>query len=123
MLVSTLQSCSPKFDKTGSDNAINLGAKLPELMGKAIEPYTKHSDAVNNMLTELQKAADHAASIKGNSNLSSAWKVLKNELAGPFFNRWKESTKLDKDLVKESVKQVNASFDAIKKAEQAKKKK
>lgn len=123
MAVSVLHSCSPKFDKIGSENAANLGSKLPELMGKATEAYAKHSDAVSAMQADLQKAYDHAASIKGNSNLANAWKVLKDELAGPFFARWKENAKIDKDVVKESVKQVNASLDSIKKAEMAKKKK
>lgn len=118
----TMQSCSPKFDQIGLDNITNLGSKLTDLMAKAIEPYGKHSDAVATLLGDLNKAAEHAAGQKGNKEIANSWKLLKDDLAVPFFNRWKDKGKLDKDVVKESVGQVGKSVDAIKKAELAKKK-
>jgi hypothetical protein len=117
-----MQSCSPSFDQMGLDNVTNLGSRLTDLMAKAVEPYGKHTDAANTLLSDLGKAAEHAASQKRNKEIASSWKILKDDLAAPFFNRWKEKGKLDKDYVKEAAGQVGKSLDAIKKAELAKKK-
>lgn len=121
-ITSTMQSCSPGFDQIGLDNVTNLGGQLTQLMGKATEPFGKHSASVEKLLGELGNAATHAAGQKGNKEIAASWNVLNNELAKPFFDRWKEKGVLDKDFVKESVGQVGKSIDAIKKAEMAKKK-
>lgn len=121
-MASTMQSCSPGFDQVGLDNVTNLGGQLTQLMGKATEPYGKHSDSVSKLLGDLSAATTHAAGQKRNDEVAKSWKILNDELATPFFNRWKEKGILDKDYVKESVGQVGKSLDAIKKAEMAKKK-
>lgn len=121
-VTSTMQSCSAKFDQVGLDNVTNLGGQLTQLMGKATEPFGKHSESVSKILSDLGSAATHAAGQKRNGEIAQQWKILNDELATPFFNRWKEKGILDKDYVKESVGQVGKSLDAIKKAEMAKKK-
>lgn len=121
-VTSTMQSCSAKFDQIGLDNVTNLGGQLTQLMGKATEPFGKHTDSVTKLLSDLDGAASHAAGEKKNEEIAKSWKILKDELAIPFFNRWKEKGLLDKDFVKEAVGQVGKSLDAIKKAEMAKKK-
>lgn len=117
----TMQSCSPKFDQVGLDNVTNLGGQLTQLMGKAVEPYGKHSDSVTKLLGDLDGAATHAAGQSRNDEIAKSWNILNNDLAKPFFSRWKEKGLLDKDYVKEAVGQVGKSLDAIKKAEMAKK--
>lgn len=121
-VTSTMQSCSAKFDQVGLDNVTNLGGQLTQLMGKATEPFGKHSESVKKILDDLGSAATHAAGQKRNDEVAKSWKILNDELATPFFNRWKEKGILDKDFVKESVGQVGKSLDAIKKSEMAKKK-
>jgi hypothetical protein len=121
-VTTTMQSCSAKFDQTGLDNVTNLGGQLTQLMGKATEPYGKHSEAVTKLLADLGDAATHAAGQKKNDEVAKSWKILNDELATPFFNRWKEKGLLDKDYEKEAAGQVGKSLDAIKKAEMAKKK-
>lgn len=121
-VTSTMQSCSAGFDQIGLDNVTNLGGQLTQLMGKATEPFGKHSDSVTKILGDLGSAATHAAGQKRNDDVANSWKLLNDELATPFFNRWKEKGILDKDYVKEAVGQVGKSLDAIKKAEMAKKK-
>jgi len=118
----TMQSCSPTFDQLGLDNITNIGGKLTELMSKAVEPFGKHASSVTNLLGDLSKATEHAAGQKRNKEIAESWKILTNDLATPFFDRWKEKGTLDKDFIKESVGQVGKSLDAIKKAELAKKK-
>ena len=118
----TMQSCSPGFDQIGLDNVTNIGSRMTELMGKATEPFGKHASAVTSLLGDLGKATEHAAGQKKNKEIAESWKILTNDLATPFFDRWKEKGILDKDFVKESVGQVGKSLDAIKKAEMAKKK-
>lgn len=117
----TMQSCSAKFDQAGLDNVTNLGSKLTDMMGKATEPFGKHADAVSKILKDLDAATQHAAGQKKNKEIAESWKILTNDLAKPFFDRWKEKGILDKDFIKESVGQVGKSLDAIKKAEMAKK--
>lgn len=121
-VTTTMQSCSAKFDQVGLDNVTNLGGQLTQLMGKATEPYGKHSESVTKLLGDLSAAATHAAGQKKNDEIAKSWKILNDELATPFFNRWKEKGILDKDYVKEAAGQVGKSLDAIKKAEMAKKK-
>jgi hypothetical protein len=117
----TMQSCSPSFDQAGLDNITNTGGQLTQLMAKATEPFGKHADSVTDVLDRLTKAGAHSAGQKRNSEIAKSWKILTDELATPFFNRWKEKGILDKDYVKEAVGQVGKSLDAIKKAEMAKK--
>lgn len=121
-VTTTMQSCSPQFDQIGLDNVTNLGGQLTQLMGKATEPFGKHSSAVTKLLEDLGGAVTHATSQKRNKEIGQSWKILSDELAKPFFDRWKEKGILDKDYVKEAVGQVGKSLDAIKKAEMAKKK-
>jgi hypothetical protein len=121
-ITSTMQSCAARLDQIGLDNITNIGGQLTQLMGKAIEPYGKHADSVTKLMSDLSGAASHAASQKRNTEIAKSWQVLNEELASPFFNRWKEKGILDKDYVKEAVGQVGKSLDAIKKAELAKKK-
>lgn len=119
----TMQSCSSQFDQIGLDNVTNLGNKLTDLMAKAVEPFGKHSTSVSKMLDDLGKAAEHAAGQKHNKETASQWKILINDHAKPFFDRWKAEGKLDKDFIKEYVGQAGKILDAIKKTELAKKKK
>ena len=121
-VTTTMQSCSAKFDQVGLDNVTNLGGQLTQLMGKATEPFGKHSEAVTKLLGDLGGAVTHAAGQKKNDEIAKSWKILTDELAVPFFDRWKEKGILDKDYVKEAAGQVGKSLDAIKKAEMAKKK-
>ena len=121
-VTTTMQSCSAKFDQVGLDNVTNLGGQLTQLMGKATEPFGKHSESVTKLLGDLSAAVTHAASQKKNDEIAKSWKILNDELAVPFFDRWKEKGILDKDYVKEAAGQVGKSLDAIKKAEMAKKK-
>jgi len=121
-VTTTMQSCMAGFDQIGLDNVTNIGGQLTQLMGKATEPYGKHTDSVNKLLSDISAAATHAAGQKRNAEIGKQWQVLSSELVTPFFNRWKEKGILDKDYVKEAVGQVGKSIDAIKKAEMAKKK-
>ena len=118
----TLPSCMASFDAVSMENVTSISKKLPDLMGKATEAYSKHEAEATSLLNDLGKAATHAASLKKNKEVAESWKILQNDLVAPFFARWKEKGKLDKDFVKEATMQVNKSLDAIKKAETAKKK-
>lgn len=115
-------ACSPKFDPTGLNNATNIGTKLSDLMSKATGAYSSNATAVATLLTDLDKAYEHAKSVKGNKTIAESWRILKVDLVSPFFEKWKAQGKLDKDFIKEAVTQVNQSMTAITKAEKAKRK-
>jgi hypothetical protein len=118
----TFQSCSAKYDMTSVSNLSNLATKLPALMGKATGKYSDNESSITSVLADITKAYDHSAGLKKNKEIANQWLILKNELAQPFFDRWKDKGKLDNDFIKEAVKQVKGGFDAIEKAEKAKKK-
>lgn len=120
--MTTLSSCVAAYDAASVENLTNISTKLPKLMEKATEAYSKHEPAATSILSDIGKAATHAASLKKNKEVAESWKILQNDLVGPFFARWKESGKLDKDFIKEATMQVTKSLDAIKRAESAKKK-
>lgn len=120
--MTTLPSCVAAYDAASVENLTNISNKLPALMGKATEAYSKHESDATTLLSDIGKAATHAASLKKNKEVAESWKILQNDLVTPFFARWKEKGKLDKDFIKEATMQVTKSLDAIKRAESAKKK-
>ena len=113
-----LQSCHAP-DPAGLQNATNLSTRLTTLMSKASEPFSKHSDEIKSVMSDLSAAEQHAMEQKGNKIVASQWTTLRTGLIEPFLLRWKEG-KLDKDFIKEAVAQVQNSLDAIKKAEKNK---
>jgi predicted RNase H-like nuclease len=119
----TFQSCSARYDLTSVSNVSNIAAKLPALMGKATGKYSDNESSVTSLMSDLTKAYEHSAGLKKNKEIANQWLIMKNELAQPFFDRWKDKGKLDNDFIKEAVKQVKGGMDAIEKAEKAKQKK
>lgn len=120
--LTTIPSCMAPFDAIGMENVTSIATKLPAVMEKATEAFSKHEDDVKSLTTDLEKAVSHAASLKRNKEVAESWRILSTDLVAPFLARWKEKGKLDKDFIKEAVAQVNKSLAAIKKAETAKKK-
>jgi hypothetical protein len=117
-----LPSCMAPYDAMGTENVNSIATKLPALMGKATEAYTKNEAEVTSLTSDLDKAVAHAASMKKNKEVAESWRLLQTELVAPFLARWKDKGKLDKDFIKEATTQVTKSLDAIKKAEMGKKK-
>lgn len=115
-------ACSPKIDPAGLTNITNIGTALPELMNKATGAFSSNSSAVTSLLSDINKAYEHAKSVKGNKEITESWRLLKEDLVTPFFDKWKKDGKLDKDFVKEAVAQVTKSITAITNAEKAKRK-
>ena len=120
--LTTIPSCMAPYDAMGMEYATSISTKLPAVMEKATEAYSKNEADVKSVTADLDKATSHAATMKKNKEVAESWRVLQNDLVAPFFARWKEKGKLDKDFIKEAVMQVNKSLAAIKKAETAKKK-
>ena len=89
-------------------------------MNKATSSY--NSTAAASLLTEIDKAYEHAQSVKGNKSVAESWRLLKTDIVAPFFEKWKTDGKLDKDFVKEAVATAKKSITAITNAEKAKKK-
>lgn len=118
-----LQSCSPKYDMVAVENVTKLSASLPPLMEKAVGKYSDHEEAVQTALSDVNKAYERSFGTKKNGEIAEQWRIFRDDIAKPFFDKWKEKGKLDKDFIKEAAKQVKASLDAIEKAERAKKKK
>jgi len=117
-----LQSCSSSYDAVGMQNVANLSTKLTTLMGKAsTSTYDTNKSEITEVAADLKKAEEHGAMQKRNQEIANSWQILRTEQVEPFLTRWKEG-KLDKDFVKEATAQVQKSLDAIKKAEQAKRK-
>ena len=118
----TLPSCMAPYDAIGTENVTGISTKLPALMAKATEAYSKHETEVTTLTSDLNSAVSHAASMKKNKEVAESWRLLQTDLVAPFLARWKEKGKLDKDFIKEATMQVTKSLDAIKRAEMAKKK-
>jgi hypothetical protein len=120
--VVSFQSCSAGYDMISVQNVSNLATKIPALMGKATGNYSDNASSVTSLLKDIDSAYEHSKGLKKNKEIANQWLIFKNELAQPFFDRWKDKGKLDKDYVTEAVKQVKGGLDAIEKAEKAKKK-
>ncbi|MCA0238903.1 MAG: hypothetical protein LCH81_21195 [Bacteroidetes bacterium] len=117
-----LPACMAPYDAMGTEYVNSISTKLPALMNKATEAYSKHETEVSSLNSELDKVVAHAASMKKNKEVAESWRLLQTDLVAPFIARWKDKGKLDKDFIKEATMQVTKSLDAIKRAEAAKKK-
>jgi hypothetical protein len=115
-------SCSAAFDKVGYEQATNLKTAVLSLMDQASKPYAAHGVEVERVRTELKKSEERAALIKNNKEVAAAWRELNNQVVGPFFSKWQRDNALNPVLVQESVRICSNSFDAILRAEEAKKK-
>jgi hypothetical protein len=118
----SFQSCSAGYDMISVQNVSNLATKIPALMGKATGNYSDNASSVTSILKDIDSAYEHSKGLKKNKEIANQWLIFKNELAQPFFDRWKDKGKLDKEYVAEYVKQIKGGLDAIEKAEKAKKK-
>ena len=114
-------ACSPTFNQVGYDNVVNLQSRVSTLMAKGVNPYTQHAGEIDILLTDVQKAQDHAASISKNENIAGAWSALNNEIIRPFFSKWQRDGALNPLFINESIKISDSSFEAMRKAEEAKK--
>lgn len=124
LLAFLVQSCSPKYDLKGVQNAENLAKAIPELMEMATsKKYDEAAAKIVVARNDIESAASHSQSIKKNKEIATMWQVFRDEQSNPFFEQWKTKGKLDKDFVKNYVAQVNASLASILRAEKAKKKK
>ena len=120
-LLPFLQSCvGARFSQTALDNVTRVEGTMPPLMEKATGKYSDHAASVDAVIADINKALNDAAATKKNSDIAEQWRIFRDELAQPFFTRWKTETKLDKDFVKLSVEQVKKSLAAIEKSERAK---
>ncbi|MFZ4634638.1 MAG: hypothetical protein ACOYNO_10570 [Saprospiraceae bacterium] len=116
-----VQACSPAFNQAGFDNVVTLQPRVSALMGKAVNPYAQHTAEVDQLLADVLKAQDHAASINKNENIAGAWNALNNEVIRPFFSKWQRDGALNPLFINESIKISDNSFEAMRKAEEAKK--
>lgn len=120
-LMTGLSSCvGARFDQTALDYATTLGNQLPALMQKATASYTQHETEITAVLKSLDEAHSHAAATKKNGEIAKQWSILSDSLVKPFFARWKEKGKLDKDFIKPAATQVKDSLASIERAERAK---
>jgi hypothetical protein len=122
-LMALAPSCSPKFCPDCLKQVKDLSVSLPAVMNLASKPYDDAAESkIAGVTKQLIDASAMAATFKRNKDLAEAYRILKDELTLPFFARWKEKGKLDKDYVKAAVMQVSDSLKAIEKAESAKQK-
>jgi hypothetical protein len=115
------QACSPAFNQAGYDNVVALQPRVNLLMAKGVNPYAQHAGEVDQLLTDVQKAQDHATSINKNENIAGAWNAINNEIIRPFFSKWQRDGALNPLFINESIKISDSSFEAMRKAEEAKK--
>jgi|GEM_PF-863698 len=115
------QACSPTFNQTGFDNVVTLQPRVSALMAKGVNPYAQHAAEIDILLTDMQKAQDHASTINKNENVAGAWNALNSEIIRPFFSKWQRDGALNPLFINESIKISDSSFEAMRKAEEAKK--
>jgi hypothetical protein len=114
------QSACSKPDPVGIANATNMNTDLVSLMKKGTESYSTHATAITKVQADIEKAYEHAKSGKRNKEITESWRLLRDDITNPYFARWKEKGKLDKDFINEQVKTATKSLEAILKAEKGK---
>lgn len=120
-LLTGLSSCvAARFDQVALDNATGLGNTLPALMQKATGAYSQSETEVTAILKTLDDAHSRAAATKKNGDVAEQWRILRDDMVKPFFARWKEKNKLDKDFIKPAATQVKDALASIERAEKVK---
>ena len=112
--------CRSRFDPVGTDYATNFGSELVAAMNRGVEPYADHEKTVAQVRARLEKAYIHAAEQRYNQEIAQSWKLLRDEQVAPFFEQWKTKGRLSGEYVRETVRQVQKSLEAIRIAEAGK---
>lgn len=109
-----------RFDQVALDNANTMGESVPALMMNATKSYSGFAAKVEEATAKINEAHKHALETPKNKEVAEMWRILRDDQVMPFFQRWKDKDKLDKDFVKPAAEQVKASLAAIERAERAK---
>lgn len=113
-----LNSCSsmPDFSQKAYSKAVRLKIQSLDLMDKATEGYSKHSDEVDSLKTELRFAYEYAKGRPDNELITEKWDQMINperNLIGGFLKIWKEDLILSPIFVSEAQVVIGKAFDTI----------
>lgn len=117
--LATIGACSPliaTYSQAAYEQATAIKAESLALMGKAAEPYGQHSQEVEALMLQVEKAYEYAGGRPKNEISTQQWAKMKDpskNLLGGFFKRWKEEGQLGSTFVEEAKGVIAESFDQI----------
>ena len=123
-----LNNCSilkPKYDPVAHQYAITIQKEALALMDKAIEPFSRHREAVYKLMTRVEKAYEHTRLLYRNDKVTSVWDVLRSiesNRLGQFMSEWEKEGILPPLYIEDTKKMVKENFKALIELEEGKKK-
>ena len=113
-----IQSCAAtgSFSEEAYNKAVTLKVESLQLMGKATEEYSKHTDEINSLTYNLKIAYEYSKGRPDNEITTKQWEIMispDRNLIGGFLNIWKDDQKLSAVFVDEAQKVISDAFDTI----------
>ncbi|MFV1982649.1 MAG: hypothetical protein ACC657_03845 [Thiohalomonadales bacterium] len=121
LLILFIGACTPligAYSPTAYSNATSLKVESLALMDKATEPYSKHTDKVEELVIDLNKAYEYVNGLPRNSISAQQWKILidtgsDGKLIGKFIKRWEEAGTKNQTFIDNFKGLVSDAFDEI----------
>jgi hypothetical protein len=104
------------FDQHAYERTTSLKVDALHVMSMATEDYTAHTQDIETLQLNLQKAYEYEKNRPKNEITTQMWALLLNpgeHLLGGFLTLWKEEGKLSETAVLRSQQQVGEAFDKI----------
>ena len=125
MLLATSCTTISPYSETAYKQATSIKAISLTLIDKAINPYSEHSNEVDELMLEAKKAYEYAKQRPKNTESTKQWEIMidpdRNMLAG-FFRKWEEDVTLNKFFIDEAKDEISDGFDTISSLESGKEK-
>lgn len=105
-----------EYDQVAYQQATSLKVDSLAVMDKAVEQYTEHENAINELNIKVEKAYEYAKGRPKNEIITKQWHILKDpdrHLLGGFIKLWKEKGQLSALLVSEAKGNVSLAYDQI----------
>jgi len=113
------------FSEQAYQQAVTLKVESLAMMDKATEPYIQHTEDVETLQKELQKAYQYAKGRPNNSESTQQWQIMidpEGALIGGFLVMWQERGQLSSTMIEQSKGNIEEGFDIIMELESGKRK-
>lgn len=113
-------ACAPTYSPYIYDQTGEMKKQAIALMDKAESPYSKYSEKVELLMSDIESLSTQDKLRKNNKIKIKQWELLKDpegHLLYGFFNKWQKDTTLNETFIDLERKLVSESFDLMRETE------
>ena len=116
ILYATGCATTSRYDQYSYMQSVNLKVDSINVMGLAVESYSKHKPKVQNIKVRGEKVLEYEKGRPKNQVTTDMWELMfnpKGDLLGGFFLLWEESETLGLAYIQQKKKQISVGFDDL----------